>query len=451
MKLLPGIQYKALRRLKAAVWLYFLLVIFEGALRKWVLPGLSDPLLIIRDPIAVYIILAARAKGLYAFNPYSFWMVLVTCIAMVTAVTMGHGNVFVALFGARVFLIHFPLMFAIGRILDADDLVQIGRVTLGIAIPATLLIIMQFYSPQSAFVNRGVGGDAGGAGFSGALGYYRPPGFFSFTNGNSLYYGFLAACIFYFWFHAYLINRLLLITATVCLLLAIPFSISRTLLFEIALSLSFMIIALLRKPGYVKRIAAGAALVGAAWILLKDMRFFGEGMNVFIARFESANETEGGLHGVFFDRFAGGMISALQNAPNIPFFGYGIGMGTNAGAVLLSGDRQFLIAEEEWGRIIGELGLLPGFIIIFIRVSLSISLLKRCIKELRKGNTLPWMLFSFAFINIWQGNWAQPTSLGFAMLAGGMILAAFNDSLPEEVTLFESADEETACMPVIEA
>src|SRR5690349_18450877 len=98
MKLFPGIEDKTLRSLKIAVWLYFLLTIFEGALRKWVFPSLSNPLLIIRDPIAIYIILVARAKGLYSFNPYSFWMVLVTCVAVVTAVTMGHGNIYVALY-----------------------------------------------------------------------------------------------------------------------------------------------------------------------------------------------------------------------------------------------------------------------------------------------------------------------------------------------------------------
>ena len=32
-------------RLKQAIWLYLILLIYEGALRKWVLPDLSTPLL----------------------------------------------------------------------------------------------------------------------------------------------------------------------------------------------------------------------------------------------------------------------------------------------------------------------------------------------------------------------------------------------------------------------
>ena len=42
--------------LKKLFWLYFLLLIFEGALRKWIVPQLSAPLLLVRDPVALWII-----------------------------------------------------------------------------------------------------------------------------------------------------------------------------------------------------------------------------------------------------------------------------------------------------------------------------------------------------------------------------------------------------------
>lgn len=45
---------KSLRKL---LWLYFWLLIFEGALRKWILPGLSSPLLLVRDPVALLALL----------------------------------------------------------------------------------------------------------------------------------------------------------------------------------------------------------------------------------------------------------------------------------------------------------------------------------------------------------------------------------------------------------
>lgn len=41
------------KRLRQLFWLYFWLLIFEGALRKWLLPGLSNVLLLVRDPVAL--------------------------------------------------------------------------------------------------------------------------------------------------------------------------------------------------------------------------------------------------------------------------------------------------------------------------------------------------------------------------------------------------------------
>src|SRR3546814_1990531 len=46
--------------LKQGIWVYFILLIFEGALRKWVLPGLATPLLVVRDPVALLLLLADR-------------------------------------------------------------------------------------------------------------------------------------------------------------------------------------------------------------------------------------------------------------------------------------------------------------------------------------------------------------------------------------------------------
>ena len=48
--------------LKKLFWAYFLLLIFEGALRKWVFPPLSGPLLLIRDPIGLTTTLRPIAK-----------------------------------------------------------------------------------------------------------------------------------------------------------------------------------------------------------------------------------------------------------------------------------------------------------------------------------------------------------------------------------------------------
>ena len=93
-------------------------------------------------------------------------------------------------------------------------------------------------------------------------------------------------------------------------------------------------------------------------------------------------------------------------------------MGTNVASQLLTGGRTFLIAEEEWGRLIGEMGLLLGLGVIVLRVSFFLNLVSLSYKRLKSEIYLPWMLLGFGAIIIPYGQWAQPTTLGFSTLAG---------------------------------
>jgi len=419
--------------LKRGVWAYFLLLIFEGALRKWFLPGLNQPLLVVRDPIALWLIYSVWRRGAM---PKSFLLMAMTWIGVVsifTSLFLGHGNLAVAIFGARILLIHFPMIFVIGRILDRDDVIKMGRALLWITIPMAVLIGLQFYSPQNAFVNRGVGGDTAGAGFSGAMGYFRPPATFSFTNGTHLFFGMAACFIFYFWMNPKGTSKIALYGATVALVAAIPLSISRSLTFFTAISFMFLMVSVVRKPANLMKIvfaAVGFVLVVA---LLTKIPFFQTATEAFFSRFSAASDSEGGLEGTIGERFLGGMSKALMNSNQQPFFGYGIGMGTNVGSMVLTGGRKFLISEEEWGRVIGELGPILGMAVILIRLALCAQLFTRGYRRMVAGDLLPWMLLGYALLAIPQGQWAQPTSLGFSVVIGGLMLAAMRGPLPEEL------------------
>ena len=419
--------------LKRAVWAYFYLLIFEGALRKWVLPGLATPLLLVRDPIALWLIVVAWRRGLITSSYYLSGMVVIGIISIFTAVLLGHGNLLVALFGARILLLHFPLLFIIGRVFTRNDVLAIGRVVLLIAIPMVLLVTLQFFSPQSAWVNRGVGGDMEGAGFSGALGYSRPPGTFSFTIGNVSFFSLVAPFVFYFWLDSKAVNKLLLLAATFALLLSVPLSISRSLLFQVVICLLFVFAASARKPENLWRLLL--AMVGGAVVLvaLSQSSLFTTATEAFTSRFDVANENEGGLKGVFLDRFLGGLISAITGSADLPIFGLGIGIGTNVGSMILRGKRDFLIAEGEWGRVVGELGPMLGLAVIFLRIKLTAKIAWACYTQLTKGDLLPWLLLSLGMLNLAQGGWAQPTSLGFCTLIGGLLIASLRPSPPASI------------------
>ncbi|WP_257710809.1 hypothetical protein [Gramella sp. MT6] len=413
---------------KRGVWLYFWLLIFEGALRKWILPGLAEPLLVVRDPLAIWLIYKCFTNNIWRPNNYVVVMWGLTILSLAITMIMGHGNLVVAIYGFRIMAIHFPLIFVIGKIFNKNDVIELGRIMLWTTIAMTILVGIQFYSPQSAWVNIGVGGDTQGSGFSGAAGFYRVPGTFSFTNGLSLFYGFSAAYIFYFWasLGVVKVNKLILIISSVALLAAIPLSISRGVLMEIILSAIFMFAIVGKDPRTIKSIIAVVIASVGLFFALGNFSFFETASSAFVERFNVASSVEGGLEGTLLDRFLGGLYMAVTDA-NASFTGLGLGMGTNAGAKMMLGRREFLIAEGEWGRLIGEMGFILGVIAILIRGSLVIQMLKKSWSAIKLENKLPWMLMSFGAVNILQGQWAQPTALGFSALIGGLVIASLNE------------------------
>jgi hypothetical protein len=430
------LSYETARRdefkwLRQGIWMYFILLIFEGALRKWVFPQLATPLLIVRDPIAVWLIAMSYRKGILAPNLYLTGMVILGVLSIFTGIFLGHGNLAVALFGARVFLLHFPLMFIIGKVFDRKDVISMGRVLLWLAIPMTVLIAMQFYSPQSAWVNKGIGDTTEGGGFSGAMGFFRPPATFSFITGTASFFSMVACFVFYFWLDSKNMNRLVLILATMSLMASIPLSISRTLFFGVGLTALFAAMAILRKPQYLGKMLVIIMVTFAIIFVFKDKAAIKTPLEAFTTRFTTANEQEGGIKNVAGDRFLGGMFEAIIGSSDQPFFGHGIGMGTNVGAMLLTGKNTFLISEGEWGRLIGEQGPILGLGVIILRLGFCFQLLMAAYRRLQAADILPWLLLSFTLINIGQGQWGQPSSLGFSILAGGMMLAVLRNSSSE--------------------
>jgi hypothetical protein len=288
-----------------------------------------------------------------------------------------------------------------------------------------MLIAAQFYSPQSAFVNRGVGGDAEGGGFAGAGGFFRPPGTFSFTTGNVYFFSFLVPWIFYFFMNIKNYNKWLIIASAFALIAAIPLSISRSLIFNFGITAMVTSIAAVRKTKYVGKIITFGAMALLALVILSQTSFFKTSTGALTERMETAGEAEGGAQSILLDRYLGGMLTPLSNAMDNPFFGYGVGMGTNVGAQLLRGNTNgYLIAEDEWGRVIGEMGPLLGLLVIGLRFSVVWKMGTESYQRVKKGDLLPWILISFCFMLVLQGQWAQPTSVGFSTVVGGIILAS---------------------------
>lgn len=429
-KLTAGEPYALYRK---AIWIYIFLLIFEGALRKWFLPSLATPLLLVRDPIAIWLTIVGLQKG-WIKSGYAKAMMVVASISFLMTMAVAHHNLYVALFGWRIYFFHFPMIFVMGKVLTRTDLLKIGQFILWVSIPMTVLIFMQFHSPETAWVNMGVGGE-GTAGFTGALGYMRPPGTFSFTSGYVMYQAVVGCYLLYYLLinttlpKEYQFPKIVLIILAGCYLLSIPTSISRTHFFQTGVFLIFLFIAAMRKNKLKSKFMKFAIIAVIAVVILYLSGIGETSVEAFTARFENANEVEGGMEGVIGERYVEGLLGSLINF-QIPVFGYGIGLGTNVGAKIMGGNMWSFgfNGENEWSRIIGECGMLLGLIIICIRLFFSLDIWKKTYNLLvRKYDLLPWMLSAGMMLTVPQGQWAIPTNLGFCILFGGLTLAAIKN------------------------
>lgn len=417
------------RKIQLLLWAYFWLIIFEGALRKWFFPGLSTPLLLVRDPIAI----AAIALGLpyLRSGPWRIWTAVLWWIAgaaVLFAMTVGHGDFFTAAFGARILIFHLPLIFLFAAVFDRNDVWRFAKATLLVVVPMTILIGLQYSLPQSHFINVAPGGE-GSAGFRAALGKFRPPGTFSFVNGLTHFYA-LACCLCMGWLASGPRPLPKWIWASVGgLIFALPLSVSRTLLFSYVLTFLSALAGAVRSGRAVKNLVFGLLFTGALLIAASQSALFQDAQRAFEARWEEATEAEGGeegVKGVLQERVANTMLDGLLFGDEVPLLGKGIGLGTNVGAMRFQGKRGFLVAEAAWPATVGELGPFLGLILLGWRVLLALKLLGLAWRSAGMGNILPFILCSTSLYSLVLIPTGQPTNLGFIALSAGLTLAACN-------------------------
>jgi hypothetical protein len=442
-----GLTPARLKLLRQLLWLYFWLLIFEGALRRWLLPGLSTPLLLVRDPIALLAVI--WAWPLISKRPWLAWLqplLWIAPIALLLAITVGHGDMPTALFGTRILLLQLPLIFVFAEVFNRADVIRFAWVTLGLSIPMTLLLVAQSNLPETHFLNVGTGG-IGTAVFDGAAGRFRPPGTFSFINGVSLFFSLAAASFFVLLYGAPISQRgrLFCMVAGIALIVAVPVSISRSLLAGYLQVTAALIAALLLSRSRIVPVLSGIAAILVAIVIATATPAFQQTAEAFSTRWELAADAEADTTdtaltsgaGVFQTRVLGSFLNPLTNLESIPLLGYGIGIGTNLGSQRLSGELTFLVGEGAWEATLGELGLPLGLSFLIWRLALAVWILRLSLRVAVQGNRLPLILAGFSFLVVLGGQLGQPTGLGFFVVSAGLNLAAFNGvpATPQQVRL----------------
>ena len=429
---LPPVILRTLKDpLKLSIWAYLVLLIFEGALRKWGLPSLSKPLLIVRDPVAIVIYLLAFQKSSRPFtNQYFMTIAVIGSMSFIMTMIAGHGDLKVAIYGLRVLLLHFPLIFVMGQFLDREDVVLMGKFVLLVAVPMTLLTVAQFNSPQSAYVNRAPGGEIG-FGLTGALGRFRPSATFSFITGLVQFFTLAGAFSLSSLVERKYFPLFITLGITGCIVIAVPVSISRTLFLNIVILGLATVYGLTRArasmTGLSRLIFFG--LIGAA--IASQFRIFDVGLETFMARWESATTDRGGFEEAILGRFLGLLFDPFRIMWQVPMFGEGLGIGTVVGAQLSSGSRAFLAGEGEWGRHMVEMGSILGLAVIVFRAYFTVKIGLFSHRQLASKNLLSWLIYTATFLLILNGQWGQSTTLGFTVFGTGLCLAAARKVTPK--------------------
>jgi hypothetical protein len=425
----------SLQTLRRLVWLYFWLLLFEGALRKWLLPQLSGVLLIVRDPVAVAIYLVALRKGVFPWSAF-IWCVIGLASLSFAASFTGEGTVAVTLYGLRADFLHLPLIVVIPRALRPEDARRIGFALLATLPAMTLLAILQFKGGPESRWNVGAGGEIGGQLYA-AEGRVRASGTFSFITGMASY---LAVCA------AYLLTSSgpkriypawLTVAALPALVLTLAISGSRAAVLIVAIVCAIMLYMGIRRPEELGAAVRPMLFAAVAFVVMDFVTpLVKEGLAVQRGRFEGG----GGLKKGILYRYGQDVAYGWDALFIAPPLGIGLGVGTNAGAHLLAGRRGFFLGEGEWQRVIMEGGPFLGSAYLALRFGALSIVLTAAYRCYLRGRPLPMLLAGATGLDLINGQFGQPTALGFAVFTAGLALAA---AAPED-------DAETPEAPQLE-
>jgi hypothetical protein len=434
-------QERARRKLVVLITLIYLLLIFEGALRKWVLPSMGQALFFVRDPFVLLTYWLAFRHGFFprgnAFLVtgvvFGFLAVLLSAAQILTAAGKMDGLLLLAGYGWRNYFLYIPLAFVIGNVLQRPDLERIVKLTLILAVPTAILVFLQFISPLDAPINVGFGGK--GMQFIGNTlnqHHTRTMGFFTSDVGQKGFIVSAFAMALALWLaqaKRRFMKYWMLLPATAAVLSCLAVSGSRGSMVHcgIVMIAAMLCAVLVRSGGVSARAVVWPAVIGVAAVTLYPV-LFPEGYTAFMGRWNAAaiEETRNSGLGII-GRALYGFVDFFTLFGDVPILGYGLGLAGNASITLgieIPGFTGW--AETDWARHMVDLGPFVGILFIVYRIAFTVWLGLHCLRGARRtGEPLPILLFAFVGIDLLYGQIAGHGSVnGYTWLFTGFCLAA---------------------------
>jgi hypothetical protein len=299
----------------------------------------------------------------------------------------------------------------------------------------TVLDVAQYMSSPNSFLNKAA--YEGGSQLTYVEAHARASGTFSFVAGPTNYVPLAAAFILYGLLNDRLAKKWLLWAATGATILSIPMIGARTVVFELTGIMACMGIAALLGVSQLVKVFKIAAPVAAVFLLVSLLPIFSRATASYRERFNEADQIEGGS-----------ARSAVTNRAILPLQyqlettdytanPVGVGMGKGAAAIskLMTGEVTFVTGEGELGRVMTELGPVPGITFMLFRLILAIYLLVESLIEARKREPLALLLAPLTATSVIFNVCEQPTEQGFMVIGIAFTMAALKLSRQRPLVL----------------
>lgn len=434
----PNSYYKQLTPLKKLIWLYLVLLFFEGALRKWVTPGLTAELLVIRDPVGVLIIWEAyrsrRWPSRWNLVLFVFSAGIVTVFVLQTA--LGDSSLLAGIYGLRSYLLPFPVLFIIGECLDRKDLQKMGVFTLWCLLINAPLAVAQYIFPSQSLFNNGAYQGAAQIGFVGL--HVRASGTFSFVIGLVHFATLAGIFLLYGMVEKGFAKNWTLWASALALVIVVPATGQRILLVQLGLVLVCMGIAALMGVSQFARVLRIILPVALAVLVATRLPVFSEEMQSLSQRLTGGAQS-GLTESTIYERAVAPVFGAVEDA----FSGsnpLGNGMGTLASAaraLMSPGNAEAAGSDNELAREIEEMGI-AGVGYVLFKLFLVVALLGPALAKAREHEPLALLMFPLALGTLLFGVAEQPTEQGFMVISAAFCIAASkvaHDAAQEAVPL----------------
>ena len=414
---------RALARIRVVrlIMATYVLLIIEGALRKWALEPIQKPLFFIRDPLILAIYAVSWRHRLVPRSPLMALLIVLLVGFIFLAglqVALVNLNPLVAIFGLRSYFLAVWLVPVMAAVMTRRDVMAFIRLTLVIAMPMAVLSFIQWRSPANSYINKEIGsGDV----FTVMNGVVRTTGTFTFTAGFVCFTSSVIACVAAYGFSRGRSILLLLagIAATATCLATCGsragFVSAATTLVTVVLSEFFRPIVRQRPLVYLAVIGLPLAFCVAFAVVFPDA------IMLMIARNEAATKVSDPGADMVRTLLNGFLV--LENAGPL---GVGIGYGTNGGAMLGTGLQHITLTEIEFSRVVEECGMIMGLAYMMMRWGMCLWLFAhavRCIRE--RDDAVPLMLLSFCATLLIIGQITmQGTVNGYGWIFAGLTMAA---------------------------